>query len=54
MIASKFGIGQQVRHTLLGYRASSSMSIPSIRSRSRKRMKLPPMTNCARRPGTMW
>ncbi|MCS5931559.1 hypothetical protein LNQ03_06495 [Klebsiella pneumoniae subsp. pneumoniae] len=25
------------------------MSIPSIRSRSRKRMKLPPMTNCARR-----
>lgn len=27
MIASKFGIGQQVRHTLLGYWASSSMSI---------------------------
>ena len=37
MIASKFGIGQQVRHTLLGYLGvSSSMSIPSIHSRNRK------------------
>ncbi len=54
MIASKFGIGQQVRHTLLGYLGVIVDVDPGIRSRSRKRMKLPPMTNCARRPGTMW
>ena len=30
MIASKFGIGQQVRHTLLGYLVWSSISTRSI------------------------
>ncbi|MCS6067316.1 heat shock protein HspQ [Klebsiella variicola subsp. variicola] len=41
MIASKFGIGQQVRHTLLGYLGViMSMSIPSIHSRNRKRIRI--------------
>jgi heat shock protein HspQ len=47
MIASKFGIGQQVRHTLLGYLGVVVDIDPYTRSPSRKRMKLQPMTNCA-------
>jgi hemimethylated DNA binding protein len=54
MIASKFGIGQQVRHTLLGYLGVIVDVDPSTRSRSRKRMKSPLTTNCALRPGIMW
>lgn len=54
MIASKFGIGQQVRHTLLGYLGVIVDVDQNIRSRSRKWTKSPLTTICVLRPGITW
>lgn len=54
MIASKFGIGQQVRHSLLGYLRWSSISTRNIRLMSRRLMNWRLTTNFAPLRGTMW
>ncbi len=48
MIASKFGIGQQVRHSLLGYLEWSSISTRNIRLMSRRLMNWRLTTNSRR------
>ncbi len=54
MIASKFGIGQQVRHTLLGYPGVIVDVDPEYSLAEPEEDEIAATTNCARRPGTMW
>lgn len=52
MIASKFGIGQQVRHSLLGYLGVVVDIDQSTRLMSRQQMSWQSMTSYAYCPGT--
>lgn len=54
MIASKFGIGQQVRHTLLGYLGVVVESTRSIPLMNRQQTIWPLTQSFAPRPGIMW
>jgi hemimethylated DNA binding protein len=54
MIASKFGIGQQVRHTLLGYLGVVVDIDPEYSLDEPSAMSWRLTTNFAPRPGTMW
>lgn len=54
MIASKFGIGQQVRHSLLGYLGVVVDITRNIRLMSRRLMNWRLTTNFAPLRGTTW
>lgn len=54
MIASKFGIGQQVRHSLLGYLGWSWISTRNIRLMSRQPMSWRLTANFAPLHGITW